>query len=284
MKKSDVERIIKEEMDKMSEAFYGRRRGGGGGYGGGRRAGGYSSYYDAAGFPRYSGPSREERMEREAEINVGVEDEPRDPPPPRKGSYSMGTLTLFSDPELVSVYGTDIASKLRTDAESLSTYRKGYAGISGQIITGRHPEYPSSTVGGPHKWSLTKTPEGFRFDVSDGTAVTVTATDMDPVLALRMAATAAVEGGLDFPGAELILSLLDKRIKAARAFLDEPPAEVVPPATPMSEPSAGDFDPEAGYVDDPKSALYGKPMKRPAPEDEPLNENRWAKMAGILRS
>lgn len=256
MKKSDVKRIIKEEMDRMSEAYYGRGRGGYYG-GGGRRAGGYSSYYDAAGFPRYSGPSREEKEEREAEINVGVEREPRDPPPPRKGTYSMGTLTLFSDPELVSVYGTNIASKLREDAESLSSYRKGYAGIAGQIITGRHPQYPSSTVGGPHKWSLTKTPEGFRFDVSDGTAVTVTATDMDPVLALRMAATAAVEGGLDFPGAELILSLLDKHIKSARAFLDEPPAEEMPPETPMSELPGGG--------------------------EENLQETRWAKMAGILK-
>ena len=45
----------------------------------------------------------------------------------------------------------------------------------------------------------------------------------------------------------------------------------------------GDFDPDVGYIDDPKSARHGKPMKRRSADDEPLNEARWAKLAGILK-
>ena len=45
----------------------------------------------------------------------------------------------------------------------------------------------------------------------------------------------------------------------------------------------GDFDPDVGYIDDPKSARHGKPMKRRGADDEPLNEARWAKLAGILK-
>jgi hypothetical protein len=51
----------------------------------------------------------------------------------------------------------------------------------------------------------------------------------------------------------------------------------------LDEGDGGDFDPDVGYIDDPKSARHGKPMKRRGADDEPLNEARWAKIAGILK-
>lgn len=240
MKKIDVQRIINEEMDRMSEMWRGARRG----Y--------YSSQYDPAGFPR--GSSSEAGRAKYRELQAELGDEPVNPPPPPPGRYVGAFTKLYADPDLESVYGTDIETKLRRDVAGLSTYNKGYAGLGGEIIMGRDPSNPRSTLGGPHRWRLTKLPNGYRFDLFPNYEVNVpivTGTDPDPIEALRAAAMTAIEGGLDFPGAEVILTLLDGgSLKPTRG------AE--PEATPMSE--------------------------LPGRGEENLQETRWAKMAGILRS
>lgn len=89
---------------------------------------------------------------------------------------------------------------------------------------------------------------------------------------------------LDLSGGEIMRRMYD------RGDFDQPYEDDIPPgaadvALSMGRgyrTDEGDFDPDVGYIDDPKSARHGKPMKRRSADDEPLNEARWAKLAGIL--
>ena len=90
---------------------------------------------------------------------------------------------------------------------------------------------------------------------------------------------------LDLSGGEIMRRMYD------RGDFDQPYEDDIPPgaadvALRMGRgyrTDEGDFDPDVGYIDDPKSARHGKPMKRRNADDEPLNEARWAKLAGILK-
>jgi hypothetical protein len=90
---------------------------------------------------------------------------------------------------------------------------------------------------------------------------------------------------LDLSGGEIMRRMYD------RGDFDQPYEDDIPPgaadvALRMGRgyrTDEGDFDPDVGYIDDPKSARHGKPMKRRSADDEPLNEARWAKLAGILK-
>ena len=291
MKKSDVERIIKEEMDRMAEMAMSPDE---------RRA---RRRELAAAKERAAAQARIERARKFDPQFVGSAGPlagPMSDPDPVMGfqQYTGFRKVAFIEP------GFQKAEGIYTPQDAVAAVREGRAkiwsaGMIGSALPSAYTIVPpdakaqydevTGDPGYPYVYSEPeKDPETGRWNFKGSPQATVYTGSGRP---------GSLGGPRRWPsgGSDYILDKVEQFFTSVEALpiltLKKEQAEDAAEemsaeggAEPMSEPSAGDFDPEAGYVDDPKSALYGKPMKRPAPEDEPLNENRWAKMAGILRS
>ena len=193
--KTRAKQIIREEIERVDEAF--GRSGRGGRYGGygttGYRGGGYYNdpLYSRAGSGRMSDAEARERGGR------GY-DEPYEPDIPAgpRGGIVHSTVTIYTDPSQASdKFNANLGQRL-DDAANVFITMTGYDGMAGNLITGVDPVTRYNRPG--DRWVLSKSADGgYTFKVG-----AVIGTGDKPSEAL---ADAAQQG---FEGSEVVLSAL----------------------------------------------------------------------------
>lgn len=160
--KTRAKQIIKEEVERVTEAFgYGRR--GGGRYRGGDTTGYKGSYYDTPWY-RQGGSGRMSDAEARERGGRGY-DEPYEPDYPAgpRGGLVHSTVTIYVDPALAAEMNGNLGAKLDSAAD-LFIKRTGYDGMVGQLILGKNA---SGYYDIGARWTLAKSPEGYTFTIGD---------------------------------------------------------------------------------------------------------------------
>lgn len=156
MKKSDVQRIIKEEIDKVAEGYSSSGRGGRGGRYGGWDTRGYRGSSSDTPWYRQGGSGRMSDAEARERGGRGY-DEPneRDVPRGPRGGMVHSTVMIDLDPGAQS--RGDLGANLDRSADVFIT-RTGYDGMVGTFLKGRNPDTGYYNLG--EKWTLSKSSDG----------------------------------------------------------------------------------------------------------------------------